>query len=102
MKECCDEYYYKKKKVITTTMGTQTLAKMIKANFEKGDIIGLTFINEGTAAIAQGIFMAVIETVVVVKDLLLEGTMSFIPLSDVNSIEKGIEPDNTITSVELK
>ena len=50
----------------------------------------MTFIDQGTASIATGIFEKVVDCVIVVNDLLLEDTTSFVPLNDVSSVEKGI------------
>lgn len=93
-----------KKKLTVCNCCTESLTKLIKCNFEYGDIIGLTFIESGVASIATGTFVKVVCGVVVVKDLLLEDTTSFIPLCDVSSVEKGIVPDgeNKPLSVSLR
>lgn len=85
-----DDDYFNDEKVITCDCCTKSLKKLIHANFENGDIIGLTFIYEGMASIATGRFVKVVGAVVVVKDLLLEDTTSFVPLCDISSVEKGI------------
>lgn len=87
--DCYDRYYYDEK-VLTCNCSTSALMRLIRTNFKKGDIIGLTFIYEGVASIATGIFEKIVGGVVVVNDLLLEDTTSYIPLYDVSSVEKGI------------
>lgn len=96
--KCCNT------KIISSNSCTRTLSKFVYANFNEGDIIGLTFINEGIASIATGIFVKIIGEVVVVKDLLLKDTTSLIPLCDVSSVEKGITSNtrNKPLSVNLK
>ncbi|WP_432401393.1 hypothetical protein [Wukongibacter sp. M2B1] len=87
-----DSYYWDDyhKKLLTCDCCTEALSKLIRRNFEVGDIIGLTFIEQGVASIATGIFQKVVDGVVVVKDLLLEDTISYVQLCDVSSVEKGI------------
>ena len=77
---------------------TESLRKLIRENFKKGDIIGLTFIEEGVASIAVGTFVKVLEGAVVVEDLLLEDTTSFVPLCDLSSVEKGIPETQAVNS----
>lgn len=102
MKDCCD---YKKKiklKLTTCDCCVATLTKLIEKHFEEGDIIGITFIDEGVASIATGVFVDVCNGVVIIDDLLLEDTTSFIPLCDVSSVEKGIVPTGDPLTVTLK
>lgn len=80
---------------------TATLSKIIRKEFKKGDIIGITFIEQGTASIASGFFQKIIGTVVVVKDLLVENTTSFVPLCDVDSIEKGLTLDQCKPTIKV-
>lgn len=87
--DCCC-----KKKVLTCDCCTEGLRKAICENFCPGDYIGLTFIEQGTASIAIGMFKSVKSGVVEVDDLLVDGTTSYVSLCDVNSIEKGITPQD--------
>lgn len=77
-------------KVLTCDCCTEDLSKLIRDNFDRGDIIGLTFIDQGKAAIITGIFIRMVGSVVVVRDLFIEDTFSFVPLCDISSVEKGI------------
>ena len=97
-----DRYY--DEEIITCDCCTEALRKLICSNFEKCDIIGLTFIEQGVASIATGMFVSVVGGVVVVKNLLLEDTTSFVPLCDVSSVEKGItetQASNSPVSISL-
>ncbi|WP_105618156.1 hypothetical protein [Vallitalea okinawensis] len=83
---------------------TESLSRLICEEFKCGDIIGLTFIESGVASIATGRFVDVVGAVVIINDLLLEDTTSYIPLCDVSSVEKGITSlmaRNTPTSIKL-
>lgn len=97
---------FRKIKITTCNCCVNTLTKLICKNFDEGDIIGITFIEGGVASIATGTFVKVADGVVVVDDLLLDDTTSFIPLCDVSSIEKGIPAtatrNNTTLSVKLR
>ncbi|WLR48134.1 hypothetical protein LC065_02350 [Halobacillus litoralis] len=66
------------------------LEKMIKKHFRCGDTIGITFFGEKVAAIYIGRFRGLENSVIEVEDLLVPGTTSFVPLCDVDSIERGI------------
>lgn len=91
-------------KIVTCDCCTESLRKLICTNFKKGDIIGLTFIEQGVASIATGRFIKIDGGVVVVKDLLLDDTTSFVPLCDVSSVEKGItttQASNNPISISL-
>lgn len=67
----------------------EDLAKLIRCEFRRGDPIGITFIGDQYAIIFVGIFLALEGVVLVVKDLFLDRTISFIPLCDIASIEMG-------------
>lgn len=100
---CCDKSC--KQEIIVNTACVETLSKFICYNFDEGDIIGLTFVGEGVASIAIGVFVKIFDGVVVVRDLFIEDTTSFIPLCDVSSVEKGIIPvegSNKAISVNLR
>ncbi len=84
-----DCYY---EKILTCDCCAEGLRKVICENFCPGDYIGLTFIEQGTASIAIGIFKSVRSGVVEVDDLLVEGTTSYVSLCDINSVEKNITP----------
>ncbi len=99
--KCCKRIRWRKKKIITSSC-TYVLSKLIRANFSCGDIIGLTFIEDGVASIATGIFQKIVGPVVVVKDLLLEDTTSFVPLCDVSSVEKGIIGNGSSQPLSVK
>lgn len=72
------------------TCCTESLAKLIRCEFRRGDTIGLTYIDQGVASIATGVFQALAGYVVVVNDLLVAGTTSFVPLCDISSVELGL------------
>lgn len=90
------------KRITTCTCCVDTLTKLIRKVFRCGDVIGLTFIETGVASIATGIFQEVLDGVVIVKDLLLPDTTSFVSLCDVNSVEKGIVPDQSGSPMSVK
>lgn len=75
---------------ITCSCCTESLARLIRCEFRRGDTIGLTFIAQGTAFIFVGTFQALAGTVLVVSNLFVENTTSFIPLCDISSVEVGI------------
>jgi len=68
---------------------TESLARLIRREFRRGDPIGITFVEQGVATIFLGMFLDLSGTVLVVNDLFLEDTVSFIPLCDISSIEMG-------------
>jgi|GEM_PF-6878165 len=67
----------------------QSLARLIRRELRKGDIIGVTFLVEGTAVVFVGQYQALEGYVLVVKNLFIDHTTSFVPLSDIASIEIG-------------
>lgn len=66
------------------------LEKQIKENFKKNENIGVTFIGDQVAFIFVGKFVAVKNAVLIVKDIFVPETTSFLPLCDIASVEKGI------------
>ena len=70
----------------------EALASLIKNTFMIGDIIGLTYIEQGVASVAYGTFLKIKGTVVVIDEFLLPGTTSYVPLCKVDSVERGITP----------
>lgn len=68
---------------------TEDLARLIRRELRKGDIIGVTFLVDGNAVIFTGRYRALEGYVLVVENLFIDHTFSFIPLSDITSIEIG-------------
>jgi hypothetical protein len=66
------------------------LARLIRCEFRKGDPIGITF--EDLPFLFVGIFKDIVGDVLVIKDLFLEDTISFVPLDELSSVTAGICP----------
>lgn len=80
------------------------LEKQIRANFTQDENIGVTFIGDQVAFIFVGRFVEVCNAVLIVEDIFLPETTSYLPLCDIASVEKGIdlqEISNPIT-ISLK
>lgn len=75
--------------ITTCNCCTENLARLIKCEFRRGDPIGITFVGEGSAFIFVGVFLALEGTILVISDLFIDKTISFIPLCSVDSIEMG-------------
>ncbi|MCG8400071.1 MAG: hypothetical protein MJA84_00575 [Firmicutes bacterium] len=67
------------------------LEKQIRENFCKNENIGVTFIGDQVAFIFVGRFVDVKNAVLIVKDIFVPDTTSFLPLCDIASVEKGID-----------
>ncbi|KGX92082.1 hypothetical protein N781_03070 [Pontibacillus halophilus JSM 076056 = DSM 19796] len=91
-----DRYNSRRDSNCTIACDIASLARFIEDNFCCADTIGLTFIEQGTASIATGQYVEVRDAVVVVKNLLRENTTSYVPLSKVDSVEKGPGLDTPI------
>lgn len=98
-KRCC----YSTKKVLDLNYCTYSLCKLIRENFVIDDIIGLTFIENGVASIATGRYKGIYGCVIKISGLLIDDTISYVPLNDVSSVEKGIiEISSNPLSISLK
>ena len=98
-KRCC----YYTKKIIDLNYCTYSLSKLIRENFEIDDIIGLTFIENGVASIATGRYKGIYGCAIKVSGLLIDDIISYVPLNDVSSVEKGItEISSKPLSIKLK
>ncbi|WP_335872273.1 hypothetical protein [Bacillus sp. 2205SS5-2] len=78
-------------KILTCDCGTRSLKKLVKENFKKGDPIGVTFLGTDVLLVAIGEFRELSDEALVIKNIFnLPGqdSISFIPLTDLNSIEK--------------
>ncbi|MEI5909710.1 hypothetical protein WAK64_22220 [Bacillus spongiae] len=79
------------KKITTCDCGTKSLKKLVKENFQEGDPIGVTFVGTDVLLVATGEFRELRDEAIVVKNIFnLPGqdSISFIPLTDLNSVEK--------------
>jgi len=77
---------------------TESLARLIRREFRRGDPIGITFVEQGVATVFVGIFLDLSGTVLVIRDLFLDDLISFIPLCDISSIEAGCALSNSGSS----
>ncbi|MCG8515624.1 MAG: hypothetical protein MI740_15900 [Halanaerobiales bacterium] len=77
------------------------LEKQIRKNFEPGDTIGVTFIGDQVAFIFVGIFVDVCNAVLIVDDIFVEDTTSYLPLCDIASVEKGISLDQHVSPITI-
>ena len=77
---------------------TESLARLIRREFRRGDPIGVTFVEQGVATVFVGIFLDLSGTVLVIRDLFLDDLISFIPLCDISSIEAGCALSNSGSS----
>lgn len=77
------------------------LEKQIRENFKKNENIGVTFIGNQVAFIFVGRFVEVKNAVLVVKDIFVPDTLSFLPLCDIASIEKGIALDGNSNPIRI-
>lgn len=68
---------------------TESLAKLIRRELRRGDPIGITYVENGVATIFVGIFLDLVGSVVVVRDLFLDDLISFVSLCGVSSVEIG-------------
>jgi hypothetical protein len=60
-------------KLLVCDCATESKVRVIQNEFTDGDIIGLTYIGQGIAAIAVGTFRRLVGTIVVVDEFLLPG-----------------------------
>ncbi|MDX8366796.1 hypothetical protein [Cytobacillus sp. IB215665] len=77
--------------ITTCDCGTKSLRKLVKENFKKGDPIGVTFVGTDVLLVAVGEFLELRDEAIVVKNIFNlpeQDSISFIPLTDTNSIEK--------------
>ncbi|BCB02554.1 hypothetical protein [Bacillus sp. KH172YL63] len=78
------------------------LEKTIRDHFRCGDTIGITLFGEAGAGIFIGRFRGLKYSVLEIDDLLVPGTTSFVPLCEVNSVERGIPFQEQPLQVEKK
>ncbi|NMH70119.1 hypothetical protein LS684_22630 (plasmid) [Cytobacillus spongiae] len=78
------------------------LEKTIREQFRCGDTIGITRLGDVSAGIFVGRFRGLKYSVLEIDDLLVPGTTSFIPLCDIESVEKGIQFQYQPMKIEKK
>ena len=53
--------------IICSLLHRESLARLIKCEFRRGDPIGVTFVEQGVATIFLGIFLALEGTILVIQ-----------------------------------
>ncbi|MCA1062786.1 hypothetical protein QTG56_15990 [Rossellomorea sp. AcN35-11] len=78
------------------------LEKTIREQFRCGDTIGITRFGDAAAGIFVGRYRGLKYSVVEIDDLLVPGTTSFVPLCDIESVERGIQFQEPPMQIEKK
>ncbi|TMU85070.1 hypothetical protein FGG79_14370 [Bacillus sp. BHET2] len=76
------------------------LEKTIRDHFRCGDTIGITRFGDASAGIFVGRFRGLKYSVLEIDDLLVPGTTSFVPLCDIDSVERGLQFQDQPMQVE--